>query len=356
MKSAREMSSRERVLCTARRQAPDRIPRLIQLESKVALRLSKHIGGSDLQRLLKDDLAGIFPLPTSQKHDFSLYFKRPAVRWDEWGRGRIWDPDEHYAEYLYPLENAETADEILNYPWPDFGEAYRYRQLPDQVGALHAAGYGVSGSLEETVFEIAWQLRSMDRLFEDISQEDDKAVILLDKITDLRVEAARQYAKADVDILSLGDDVAMQNSLMMSPKMWRRWFRPRLERVIQSARSVKPDILIEYHSDGKIDRLVSDLIEAGVDILNPVQPECVDHAWVKAVYGDQLSFSGGLGVQSVLPFGSPEDVREHVFQTIQILGSGGGLIIGPSHVIEWDVSTENILAMLEAIDMFGVYQ
>jgi uroporphyrinogen decarboxylase len=218
------------------------------------------------------------------------------------------------------------------------------------VAELHALGYAVMGGLAETVFEIAWQLRSMDRLFADILAQDEKAVVLLDHITERRVAAARAYARAGVDMIQLGDDVAMQTGLLMSRKMWRQWFCPRLERVIQAARAEKEDILIEYHSDGKINDLIPDLIAAGVDILNPVQPECVDHAWVKAAYGQGLSFSGGLGVQSVLPFGTPEEVRVHTRTAIDTLGQGGGYIVGPSHVIERDVPLANILAMLSAID------
>jgi uroporphyrinogen decarboxylase len=104
-----------------------------------------------------------------------------------------------------------------------------------------------------------------------------------------------------------------------------------------------------------INKLVPDLLEAGIDILNPVQPECVDHVWIKETYGDQLAFCGGIGVQSVLPFGSPEEVRDHVHAVIQTLGADGGLIIAPSHVIERDVSLDNIEAMLSAIDEFGNY-
>jgi uroporphyrinogen decarboxylase len=195
----------------------------------------------------------------------------------------------------------------------------------------------------------------MDRLFEDISKQDEKANVLLDHITDRRVAAAEAYALIGVDIISLGDDVAMQNRLMMSRRMWLAWFQPRLKRVIDAARSIKPDILIEYHSDGKINDLVGDLMTAGVDILNPVQPECVDHAWIKATFGDRLSFSGGLGVQSVLPFGTTDEVRNHTRQAIETLGANGGYIIGPSHVVERDVPLENIYAMLSAIDDYGNY-
>ncbi|HEY3416494.1 MAG TPA: uroporphyrinogen decarboxylase family protein, partial [Armatimonadota bacterium] len=290
--------------------------------------------------------------PTTLQTDFSHYFTRDGVRWEEWGRGRLWDASMHYAEYLYPLERAETVDDLLAYPWPDHDAPYRFTGLADRVTALHARGLGVQGALAETLFEIAWQLRSMDRLFEDILTESAMATVLLDKIIERKVAMARAYARAGVDILHTGDDIAMQSGLMMSRTMFNDWFRPRLERVITAAREEKPDILIWFHSDGKIDDMIPDLIDAGVDILNPVQPECVDHRWVKATYGDRLAFSGGLGVQSILPFGTPDEVREHVRETIDALGAGGGLLLGPSHILERDTPIENVAAMLEAMDRF----
>jgi uroporphyrinogen decarboxylase len=349
------MTSRERVLAAANRQVPDRVPRTIPLEQAVRQNLIGHFKTEDLSGPLKLDIAGVGWGPSRQKNDYNCYFDRPGVTWDEWGRGRIWDSIGQYAEYLYPLEKAETAAEIAAYPWPDLDADYRYAGLAERVQAHQALGLAVIGGLEETVFEIAWQLRSMDRLFADIHENDEKAALILDRITDRRVATAQAYASAGVDILALGDDVAMQTGLLMSRKMYRAWFKPRLARVILAARERNPDIRVWYHSDGKINDLIPDLIETGVDILNPVQPECVDHAWVKASYGGELAFSGGLGVQSVLPFGSPDEVREHVRATIHSLGAGGGLIVGPSHVIERDVPLENVLAMLSAIDEFGGY-
>jgi uroporphyrinogen decarboxylase len=344
------MTGRERFLAAANRKTPDRVPRIIPLEDAVRRTLSDHFHVQDLAEVLKLDSAGVGWKPTRVKNDYSRYYTRPGVTWDEWGRGRIWDSIGQYAEYLYPLEKAAGVDEILAYPWPDYSEGYRYEGLEDRVRELQARGLAVIGGLEETVFEIAWQLRSMDQLFADILDNNEQATVLLDKITDRRVATAQAYASAGVDILALGDDVAMQTGLLMSKKMYRQWFKPRLARVILAARERNPDIKIWYHSDGKINDLIPDLIEAGVEILNPVQPECVDHSWVKATYGSELAFSGGLGVQSVLPFGTPEDVRAHVRDTIQTLGAGGGLIVGPSHVIERDVPLENILAMLAAMD------
>jgi len=351
----KEMTSRERVLAAINHRVPDRVPRDILLEPWVAERLRRHLATTDLVAALRMDLVYVYPKPTRQKQDYSGYYTRAKVTWDEWGRGRVWDREQHYAEYLYPLERADTIDEILKYPWPDLDAEYRYEGLLEKVAELQRQGYAVIGDVSETTFEIAWQIRSMDRLFEDMLHTDEKAIVLLDRITERSEFTARKYAQAGVDILYTGDDVAMQTGMMMNRKLWRKWLGPRLKRVIGAARDVRPDIPVKYHSDGKIDDLIPDLMEAGVTILNPVQPECVDHRWVKAAYGDRLAFDGGLGVQSVLPFGTPDEVRWHVRQVIEILGNGGGLVIGPSHVIERDTSFENIQAMLSAIDDYGKY-
>lgn len=344
------MTSRERVLAAARRQTPDRIPRHIELEAYVAGQLRAHFATDNLLPALRDDVAGVGANATALRSDYSRYFTQPGVTWEEWGRGRIWDALHQYASYHYPLEHAETPGDILAYPWPDLHAPYRYEGVDRRTAHLQSLGYAVRAGLAETVFEIAWQLRSMERLFADMIAGSEMAHLLLDQITERRAAAAAAFARAGVDIIQLGDDVAMQTGLLMSRKMWRQWFQPRLARVIAAARAAKEDVIIEYHSDGKIDDLIPDLIETGVDILNPVQPECVDHAWVKAAYGGRLAFSGGLGVQSVLPFGSPEDVYAHTRAAIQTLGQGGGYIVGPSHVIERDVPLENILAMLQAMD------
>jgi uroporphyrinogen decarboxylase len=351
------MTSRERVLIAGRRGKPDRVPRDLQFERRVEAMMRNYYGKEDLIAATRSDIVDIGPNPSRFPRNYVSYFSREGVSWDEWGRGRVWDSEDHYAEYLYPLVKAETVDEILNYPWPDLDAAYRYDGLDKKVANLHAQGYAVRGSADvsETVFEIAWQLRSMDRLFQDMFYNEAMASALLDQIIVRNTAQGQAYASAGVDILYVGDDVAMQTGLMMSRKLWSKWLQPRVGQVIQAARHIKPDLLVQYHSDGKINDLIPDLIEVGVDILNPVQPECVDHHWVKERYGNRLAFDAGLGVQSVLPFGTPQDVRNHVREVIETLGAGGGLIIGPSHVIERDTPLENILAMIEAIEEYGGY-
>ena len=349
------MTSRERVLTACRRGRPDRVPRQFPMLGEVHALIRTELGIDNPHAWLGDDCDWVGWKASWQATDFRHYFDRPDMEWDEWGRGRVWDAQRHYAEYFYPLQDEESLEAIGAYPWPDLDQSYRFEHCSASVAASHDRDRPVVAGMQETIFEIAWQVRSMERLFTDMVFAPELAAAVLDPITSLRVAAARHLAAAGADILSLGDDVAMQTGLLMSKATWRQWLGPRLKAVIDAAKAVKPDILIHYHSDGAITDLIPDLIEAGVEILNPMQPECVDHAWVKQHYGDRLAFWGGLGVQSVLPFGTPEQVRTHVKEVLADLGADGGLVIAPSHVLETDTPVANIVAMREAIEECGGY-
>jgi uroporphyrinogen decarboxylase len=194
----------------------------------------------------------------------------------------------------------------------------------------------------------------MDNLFVDMADEDSKmATFLLDTITDLACLRAKEFAAAGVDILGLGDDIGMQSAIMMSANMYRTWLKPRLAKVIAAAKAVKPDILVSYHSCGYVLPLIGDLIEVGVDILNPVQPECMDFAEVYAKFGDRLSFNGTIGTQKLMPFGTPEEIRAEVRRNLGIAGNQGGLFCCPTHMLEPEVPWANIEAYAEAVREFS---
>jgi uroporphyrinogen decarboxylase len=178
--------------------------------------------------------------------------------------------------------------------------------------------------------------------------DDPKATYLLDKLTETGVARARVYARAGLDILHLGDDVGMQDALMMSREMYREWLKPRLKRVIDAARAENPDLLVHYHSCGYVEPLIEDLIDVGIDILNPVQPECMDFERLHDQYGDRLSFDGTLGTQTTMPFGTPEEVRRTVIRNLDIAGPAGGLRACPTHVLEPEVPWENVEAYVQA--------
>jgi uroporphyrinogen decarboxylase len=168
--------------------------------------------------------------------------------------------------------------------------------------------------------------------------------------------AAQQFAAADVDLLVLGDDIATQRGLMMSLPMWRRIFKPRLRQIIRAAKAIKPDLLIFYHSDGNVWDAIPDLIETGVQVLNPVQPECMNPAEVKRVFGDRLACFGTVSVQRTMPLGTPDDVRAEVRERIQTVGRQGGLLLAPAHVLQPDTPWENVVAFFEAVRAYGEYE
>ena len=131
--------------------------------------------------------------------------------------------------------------------------------------------------------------------------------------------------------------------------MWEEIFKPRLARVIQAAKAANPETLIFYHSDGNVWDAISGLIDAGVEVLNPVQPECIDPAAAKDTFGDQLAFFGTISVQQTMPFGTPDDVRAEVKTRMQTIGKGGGLIMGPTHHVQLDTPMDNFWAMVNTI-------
>jgi uroporphyrinogen decarboxylase len=253
------------------------------------------------------------------------------------------------------MRSLTTVAELEEFPLPDLRQEQCHAHLEAEVKAYHAQELAVTGSLWGTLFERSWHMRGMDNLFVDFYDRPEFAAALLDKMTALRSFQAARYAEAGVDILHIGDDIGMQDRLILSVPLWRRWFKPRLAQVIQAARRVKPDLIVEYHSDGYIEPFIPDLIELGIDVLNPVQPECMDPAAIKRRFGDRLAFSGTVGTQTTMPFSSVDEVRRVVAERIRTVGEGGGLVIAPTHLLEPDVPWENIVAFFEAAEEFGYY-
>jgi uroporphyrinogen-III decarboxylase len=137
--------------------------------------------------------------------------------------------------------------------------------------------------------------------------------------------------------------------MLIAPEQWRQIFKPRMANFISTLREINPDIKIAYHSDGNIEQIIPDLIEIGVDVLNPVQPACIDPAKVKEDLGDKLCFWGTIDEQHTLPFGRPSDVEKEVRERLETIGKNGGLIIGPTHHVQLDTPLENFWAMVNTI-------
>jgi uroporphyrinogen decarboxylase len=203
------------------------------------------------------------------------------------------------------------------------------------------------------MYEDAWQVRGYEPFLMDMIAEPEWAHFILDRFMERNLLAATAAAEAGADELYTGDDVANQNALMFSPEHWRTFIKAKWARVYAAAKAIKPDIRIWYHSDGNITEIIPELLEIGVDIFNPLQPECVDLLEIKKRYGHRLVIDGAVGTQTTMPFGSPADVRKCVEERVRTLGSDGALIISPTHVLEPEVPVENIRAFVSACREFG---
>lgn len=274
---------------------------------------------------------------------------KPGTRFDDWGVGH--EPGSeaahHMTRMLHPLSSATSRADLEVYPFPDWDDTPS-AGLRERVEAVHARGHAACGDMACTIWEMAWYLRGMDRLVADFAEDHDFANDLLDRITDRSVQRATMFARAGCDILQLGDDIGTQTRLMMSPTTYRRWLKPRLRRVVDAAKAVNPDIVIFYHSCGHVTGLIRDLIEAGVEVLNPIQPESMDFAEVHRQFGKDLSFNGTLGTQTVMPFGTPDEVKAETRRVLAIAGPSGGLLPCPTHMLEPEVPWANIEAYVEA--------
>jgi uroporphyrinogen decarboxylase len=281
-------------------------------------------------------------------------FKRetlPAgVQFDAWGRGFSQGSEAamHMHRWHQPLRGDDvTLEEIEAYPFPKIDSADA-ALVGDWVKSLHAEGLAAMGSHAQTVWETAWMIRGMEDLMMDMMGDDERASAVLDPVTQISTERMEIFAKAGCDIIWIGDDIGMQNQAMMSTDLWEAWLKPRLKKVIDAAKKINPDVLVAYHTCGYVMPFLDGLIDAGVDILNPVQPECMSFKEVYDRTGDRLSYWGTIGTQTTMPFGTTAEVRKAVFDNLDICGSRGGIVIGPTHLVEPEVPWGNILEVVKA--------
>ena len=193
----------------------------------------------------------------------------------------------------------------------------------------------------------------MDTLVIDMVANVKFAEALMERITDIRVGMARRYAEAGLDILQLGDDVATQLDMIESIGAVARAHQAQAGQGGSGAKATNPDLLLFYHGDGNMMQVVPDIVELGIDVLNPVQPKFIDTVEVKRRFGNRLALWGTLGTQTTLPFGSVAQVRAKCRRLIREVGKGGGLLLSPTHVVEPEVPIENLVAFIETVKEVG---
>lgn len=359
------MNHRENLVRAMRRQSPDFVPFEFGMVSTLCDKIKEETGAEDPYTPFRRDEAhaqngirGVGPKGSEHPRDYSAYYEGRTfahkVHHDEWGVARQAGTFMHFTHIESPLISASSRADIEAYPEPDIAAAYRWEHVKDAVANHHAAGYPVTGHVGHT-FETAWQIRGMQEFLTDMAIHPDWCETLIEKLRRSNLAKIRYLTEGGVDVLRIGDDVGTQNGMMFSPESWRTLFKPVLAEYIALAKQLNPEVLIWYHSDGDIRAILPDLIEVGLDILNPVQPECMDPVELKREYGRDLSFWGTIGTQTVMPFGTPAEVRDTVRRMIDTVGKDGGLCLAPTHVLEPEVPVANIEAFVDAIVEYGRY-
>jgi uroporphyrinogen decarboxylase len=271
---------------------------------------------------------------------------------DEWGvhwRASVYQTPYGVGTYRNMIEHPLAEPGAIDqYAPPDPTRPALYARA-EQIVRNYRDEYWIVGATLPTIFECAWALRGLENLLIDMVTEPSLAERILDIPYGYHLTAAKRLVEIGVDMVWIGDDVGGQAGMIMSPRLWRRFLKPRLAAFISELKAINPAVKVAYHSDGNIRAIIPELIEVGVDVLNPVQPACLDLAELKREFGHTLCFWGGVDVQRTLPFEASAVVREEVRMTLEVLGASGGLIIAPTHHVQLDTPLENFWAMMDVI-------
>ena len=266
-----------------------------------------------------------------------------------------------YSVYSSPLSEAKSIADIENHPWPDPYDPKVVTGLQERAKWLfeNTDYVLVADSIKGGILTKALQIRGYEQMFGDLANNIEFAEALMDKLLDLYKDFWSHFLDAVgpyVQTVYFTDDIGGQSSMMISPDTFRQTLKPRLASLIDHIKS-KADVKFMYHTDGTLTPVVEDIIEMGVDILNPIQTSAVgmDTAVLKELYHGRLCFHGAIDVQQMLPFSTPEEVHYDVARRIYDLGRGGGYILAPCHNIGSDVPPENVEAMYEAAHEYGRY-
>jgi uroporphyrinogen decarboxylase len=278
-----------------------------------------------------------------------------TYKWTEVGQ--------YYAIHSSPFNKETlTVEDIENFDWPNPHNPAMFAGLKEQAQYWSENTDYVVGAdgIKVGILQTASQLRGYDKLFLDFALNPDVTHAFLDRMSGIINEMYRQYLKVVgpyVQVVVITDDQGTQNSLMVSPKMFREFIKPRLKSLIDTIKATA-DVRVLMHCDGAIMKIIPDLIEIGVDILNPIQTvvkDFDDTQKLKTRFGHQICFHGGIDVQQVLGNATVQEIQQEVHRRIHDLGTSGGYIIAPCHNINVDISVENTLAMFAAAHELGQY-
>jgi len=352
------MNSRERVLASISHIQPDRVPIGLRFSPEMMVRVMESMRMTEPQvwEWIGQDLVTVRPKFLKAASD--RFYADPTIEVNPAGhfldiyRVPFRQVDTGFQTYLEPAGEPPMADlraigELDDFPWPT-PELWDFSVIESE---LETHRNKATWARSRGVFEIAHMMRGMDNLMVDLLQDPELANALMDRIERCLYEFTSQTLEAGKGryvFYEYNDDVASQRGMMISPGLWREFLKPRMKRFCDLIHS--HGAKVRYHSCGSVRAIIPDLIEIGVDILNPVQPlaEGMNPIELKAEFGDRLAFDGGIDTQQLLPKGTANEVRKAVEKMIKVMGNKGGYILAGSHTLQADVPMNNIVAMIEA--------
>jgi len=383
------MNSKERVLTTINHKEPDRVPidfgatmettihhlgyrklkdKLGQCVDKPNVDMLKTAGfalvDEEIQQYIGADIRGVFPYPANR--DTIEYIEKDGFLWftDEFGlkwrqplvNGLYFDI------FAHPLAN-KSFEEIQVHPFPNPADSRRFAHIPGYLEKINQTEFPVvfDNCFGNGIFQMSNHLMGYDQFLISLAMYEEKAIWLMDKITEMKMQfwdTVLDKFGERIDIVKELDDMGTQANLWISPEMYQELIKPRLVKLVQFIKNKKPGIKMMMHSCGSIFPIIPDLIEAGVDILNPVQysAQGMDPVEIKKQFGkDIVIWGGGIDTQKILPLGSVQEVKDETRRMLDIFMPGGGFVFAPVHAIQYDVPTDNILAMWETVKEFGKY-
>lgn len=381
------MTSRERVNAVLHHEIPDRVPIIIGVSNATGIKIRPYRGLLNLMNLeveekyiydwpelgtalpdervmqrLHSDVRGVldrFPEEVYKRNQ-ARPPHTPFI--DDWGGGQMEIGPDEWFPGIAPIPDAITVDVLENYPWPNMDDPYRVAHVREQARRLHEQNqYAILATPWLMFpFERAFEMQGMEKFLMNLATEPDFAQELLNKNNELCMRLMGNFLDQCgdmIDIIKIGDDLGTQENLMISPRMYRRMLKPLHAEMITLIKQ-KTKAKVFFHTDGDVFDLIEDFIEIGVDVLNPIQTSAGKMSNLEELknrYDKRIVFCGAIDTQKVLPYGTPQQVREEVKRVMHILGRGGGYMLATVHTVMNEVPPENILAMVDAVEEFGQY-
>jgi len=332
-----KMTKKEIVLSAINHRQGDRVPYQIDFTQKALQNMVEYYGDADFvgNKLSNCITPAIADLPEREI--------QPGYVEDAFGV--VWNKT--IDRDIGVVENAVvTPENIADFQFPDVDDPAVYKFTRD-MASLYPDDFLVFYN-GFSLYERAWTLAGMETVLASMVTDRDFLETLLDKLVDYNLILADRACEAGVDAVWFGDDWGQQTGLIMGPGHWRELIKPRIRKMYDLVKARGKKVVI--HCCGKVDEIMPDLIEAGVDVFNPFQPEVMDVYKMKKEFGNDITFWGGISTQRLLPFGTVQEVRDEVHSLLDNIGRDGGYIIAPAHSIPGDARPENINAMIEVLN------